>query len=202
MSGNASPMSKMLHEVFGAFFDKNAEKANAPRALRNIGIEESLVRVASTLVFNQVIKPAIDNNFITSLDLGCSRQNGAEIFGRVAAMCASMGHTVSVFDVVKAFNNLRREPLCISFLKDPTLYPSRMVSVLKSSFKKKEFYKAIPSLSFSLLSPSVGSSKNFEPNTPRHLPQPIFMMSNLRQPPMRTTPSCFMISSLYSDRMA
>jgi ribonuclease HI len=111
MSGNASSMSKMLHEVFGAFFDKNAEKANAERALRNIGIEESLVRVASTLVFNQVIKPAIDGDFITAFDLGCSRQNGAEIFGRVAAMCASMGHIVTVFDVVKAFNNLRREDI-------------------------------------------------------------------------------------------
>lgn len=111
MSGNAHSLSKMFHDVVGIVFDKNFEKSNSEVALRNIGIEESLVRVASALVFEEVIHQAIAGGFLSSWDLGCSRKNGAEIFGRVAATCAQMGCVVSVFDCVKAFNNLRRKDI-------------------------------------------------------------------------------------------
>ena len=112
MSGNALILSDMLLDVVGAFFDKNAEKPDSTEiALRNLGIEESLLRVAATLVFEIALPLAIQGEFITAFDLGAGKKSGAEIFGRVAAMLSGCGAAVAVFDVVKAFNNLRRQDI-------------------------------------------------------------------------------------------
>jgi ribonuclease HI len=109
MSGRAGPLSNLLLDVVGAFFNKNAEKNDGSFALRNLGIEESLLRVAAALVFEKVLPPAIHKNFLTQFDLGAGVKSGAEIFGRVAAMMARSGAPVAVFDIKKAFNNLRRK---------------------------------------------------------------------------------------------
>jgi len=111
MSGNAIALSDFLLDVVGACFNKNAEKPGAPFALRNLGIEESLMRISAALVFEIVLPPALQNQFLTEFDLGAGRKSGAEIFGRLAALFASAGAAVAVFDIVKAFNNLRRQDI-------------------------------------------------------------------------------------------
>ena len=116
MSGNAVILSDMLLDVVGAFFDKNAEKPPvnnqpAPFALRNLGIEESLLRIAATLVFETVLPVAIQKEYLSLFDLGAGKKSGAEIFGRIAAMLSRSGSAIAVFDVVKAFNNLRRQDI-------------------------------------------------------------------------------------------
>jgi hypothetical protein len=108
MAGNAFNLSKMFHDVVGIFLDKNFEKPLSTPSLRNIGIEESLARVASALVFQDIIHEATSKGFLSCWDLGCGVKGGAEIFGRIAAVAADNGMIVSVFDVTKAFNNLRR----------------------------------------------------------------------------------------------
>ena len=111
MSGNAVALSDMLLDVLGATFDKNAEKPGAPFSLRNLGIEESILRVAAALVFEEVLPKALKEGFLTEFDFGAGRKAGAEIFGRIAAMLARSGSASAVFDVVKAFNHLRREDI-------------------------------------------------------------------------------------------
>jgi hypothetical protein len=111
MTGNASVLSPMLHTVVGIFFDKNFEKLNAAISLRNLGIEESLLRVAAAVVFREVIQSASVKGFLTCWDLGCGVKNGAEIFGRIAAVAADNGMIVAVFDIEKAFNNLQRSDI-------------------------------------------------------------------------------------------
>jgi hypothetical protein len=110
-SGNAPSLSKMFHDVVGVFFDKNFEKPSSDLALRNIGIEESLVRIASAVVFEEIIQDASTKGSLSSWELGCGIKGGAEIFGRIAAVAAHNGMIVSVFDVEKAFNNLRRSDI-------------------------------------------------------------------------------------------
>jgi len=108
MSGNAPFMSSMLHNIFGAFFNKNSDKPGAPISIRNIGIEETLMRIPATLVFEEVIQDALDRNFLTHWDLGTGRKAGVEIFAKVAAMASANGAIIAVLDAVRAFNNIRR----------------------------------------------------------------------------------------------
>ena len=108
MAGRATVLSDMLLDVIGAIFDKNAEKPDAPFALRNLGIEESILRISAALVFEKVLPKALHENFLTEFDLGAGRKAGAEIFGRIGATLARGGAAIAVFDVVKAFNHLRR----------------------------------------------------------------------------------------------
>jgi ribonuclease HI len=123
MSGNATDLSDHLLDVVLAFFDKNAEKPGAPFSLRNIGIEESLLRISATLVFQNILPTAITKGFITSFDLGAGKKAGAEIFGRLAAFFAQAGAPVAVFDIIKAFNNLRRKDIkdAVAAVNDPLL---------------------------------------------------------------------------------
>jgi hypothetical protein len=111
MSGNAAALSDFLLDVVGAFFNKNADKIGAPFALRNLGIEESLMRISATLVFETVLPIALRDKFLTDFDLGAGRKTGAELFGRLAALFAKCGAPIAVFDIVKAFNNLRRRDI-------------------------------------------------------------------------------------------
>jgi ribonuclease HI len=108
MSGNATALSDFLLDVVGAFFNKNAEKIGTPFALRNLGIEESLMRISAALVFETVLPLALQQQFLTDFDLGAGRKTGAEVFGRLAALFAAAGAPIAVFDIIKAFNNLRR----------------------------------------------------------------------------------------------
>ncbi len=110
MSGNATELSTFLLDVVGAWFNKNAEKVgeNVPLALRNLGIEESLMRISASLVFEIVLPPALQQKFLTDFDFGAGRRNGAEIFGRLATLFSQNGAIIAVFDIIKAFNNLRR----------------------------------------------------------------------------------------------
>jgi ribonuclease HI len=123
MSGNATVLSEFLLDVMGAFFDKNAEKMGAPFALRNLGIEESLLRVSATLVFEEVLPIAFQGGFLTLFDLGAGSKSGAEIFGRIGALLSGGGAPVAVFDVMKAFNNLRRADIqaAVALLNYPLL---------------------------------------------------------------------------------
>ena len=116
MSGNATALEDFLLDVVGAFFNKNAEKSGEgsnppPFALRNLGIEESLMRISAALVFEAVLPPALQNQFLTDFDLGAGRKTGAEVFGRLAALFAAAGAPIAVFDIIKAFNNLRRRDI-------------------------------------------------------------------------------------------
>jgi ribonuclease HI len=111
MTGNALHMSPMLHIVFGSFFDKNFEKPGSSPSIRNIGIEETLLRVPSALVFEDVLQDALDRGFLTAFDLGAGKKSGAEIFAKIAEMCSTEGCIIAVMDVNKAFNNLRRRDI-------------------------------------------------------------------------------------------
>ena len=111
MSGNATLMSPMLHEVYGFCFDKNFEKPGAAPSIRNIGVEETLLRVPAALVFQGVIQDAIDRNFLTPFDLAAGRKAGAEIFAKIAQMASAKGAITAVMDVMKAFNFLRRKDI-------------------------------------------------------------------------------------------
>jgi len=111
MSGNATLMSPMLHEVFGFFFDKNFEKPGAPVSIRNIGVEETLIRIPAALVFQEVIQDALDRNFLTHFDLAAGRKAGAEIFAKIAEMASTKGAIITVMDVKRAFNHLRRKDI-------------------------------------------------------------------------------------------
>jgi hypothetical protein len=123
MSGNATQLSDMLLNVIGACFNKNAEKPEAEFALRNLGIEESILRIAAALVFEEVLPKALHEGFLTDFDFGAGRKAGAEIFGRIAATLARGGAAVAVFDVVKAFNHLRRADIlaAVAELNHPLL---------------------------------------------------------------------------------
>jgi hypothetical protein len=111
MTGNALHMSPMLHAVFGSYFDKNFEKVGASPSIRNIGVEETLLRIPAALVFDEVLQDAIERGFITHFDLGAGKRAGAEIFARIAEMCSTKGCIITVMDVIKAFNNLRRRDI-------------------------------------------------------------------------------------------
>jgi ribonuclease HI len=114
MSGNAIHLSPMLHEIFGFFFDKNFDKQGEPLSIRNIGVEETLLRIPAALVFEKVIQDAIDRNFLTQFDLGAGVTGikaGAEIFSRIAEMASLGGCIITAMDVKKAFNNLRRKDI-------------------------------------------------------------------------------------------
>jgi ribonuclease HI len=78
MSGNATALSLFLLDVIGAVFNKNAEKLDGSFALRNLGIEESLLRIAATLVFERVLPPAMAKGFLSHFDLGAGRKAGAK----------------------------------------------------------------------------------------------------------------------------
>jgi ribonuclease HI len=123
MSGNASLMSPMLHEVYGFCFDKNFEKPGAAPSIRNIGVEETLLRVPAALVFQAVIQDAIDRNFLTLFDLAAGRKAGAEIFAKTAQMASAKGAITAVMDVMKAFNFLRRKDIkaAVADLDNPLL---------------------------------------------------------------------------------
>jgi len=123
MSGQAVVLSDMLLDVLGAAFNKNADQPQKPFALRNLGIEESIMRIAAALVFELILPKALLEGFLTDFDLGAGRKSGAEIFGRLAAMLARSGSAIAVFDVVKAFNNLRREDIkaAVEDFNDPLL---------------------------------------------------------------------------------
>jgi hypothetical protein len=139
MSGHATSLSNWLLDVVGSFFNKNADKNDGSFALRNLGIEESLLRIAATLVFEQVLPPAIHKNFLTKFDLGAGVKSGAEIFGRVAAMMARSGAPVAVFDIKKAFNYLRRKDIlaAVTAFNNPLL--SAIVHFLFSKNSKVTF---------------------------------------------------------------
>jgi hypothetical protein len=111
MSGNATLMSPMLHTIFGFFFDKNFEQPGAQRSICNIGVEETLLRIPAALVFDQTIQDAIERNFITNFDLGAGKRSGTEIFAKIAEMASRAGAIITVMDVKKAFNNLRRRDI-------------------------------------------------------------------------------------------
>jgi ribonuclease HI len=150
MSGNALALSDMFHTVVGIFFDKNADSPGLPVSLRNIGVEESLVRVAAALVFSSVVEDTIESGHLSCWELGCGVKSGAEIFGRLAAVAAEAGMIVAVFDVEKAFNNLKRSDIkaAVDDLNNPLL--SAFVHYLFRSDPIVTFQDKMRSASFTL----------------------------------------------------
>ena len=69
------------------------------------------MRISAALVFETDLPRALQQHFLTDFDLGAGRPNGAVAFGRLAALFASMGAPIAVFDIIKAFNNLRRKDI-------------------------------------------------------------------------------------------
>jgi hypothetical protein len=169
----------MFHYVVGIYFDKNFETPLAPLSLRNIGVEESLLRVSSGLVFATVVHEARRKGALSCWELGCGVRNGAEIFGRLAAVAADNGMIVSVFDVEKAFNNLRRADMkaAVDDLDIPLL--SAFVSYLFSANPTVTFADPNSEISFSL-------SRNPSRRPPLH---PLVLSYHLLDP--QALPSSF-----------
>jgi hypothetical protein len=69
------------------------------------------MRISASLVFEIVLPRALHQKFLTDFDFGAGRKSGAEIFGRLAALFSQNGAIVAVFDIIKAFNNLRRQDI-------------------------------------------------------------------------------------------
>lgn len=139
MSGNASHLSEFLLDVMGAFFNKNAENVDAPFALRNLGIEESLMRISAALVFDEVIPDAVKKGKLDIFDLGVGTKSGAEIFGRLGALFARSGSPTAVFDIVKAFNHLRRKDIFAAMVDLDNPLFSAFMSFLFSRISKVTF---------------------------------------------------------------
>jgi hypothetical protein len=101
----------------GVIFNKNADDPSLPVKIRNLGIEESLVRVTSKLVGDQVVPDAITNDFISKFDFGVSRRAGTEIFARISHLNAAQGGAIICADCSLAFNRVRRSDMLTAVLE-------------------------------------------------------------------------------------
>ena len=53
-----------------------------------------------------VLPPALQQEFMSLLDLGAGKKAGAEIFGRLAALFSMGGAPIAIFDVMTAFKSI------------------------------------------------------------------------------------------------
>ena len=90
-------------------------------------------------VFDEVLPDILNSGKLDIFDLGVATKSGAEIFGRLGALFARSGSPVAVFDIIKAFNHLRRKDIfdAIQDFNNPLL--SAFVSYLFSKDSKVTF---------------------------------------------------------------
>ena len=90
----------------GSLFNKTGDMNNIK--LRNLGIAETLVRVAAYMVCRTATPFARDACFIDDFDLGVGVPGGTEKFVKLNQLAADAGLTIFGADLEKAFNSMRR----------------------------------------------------------------------------------------------
>jgi hypothetical protein len=93
----------------GALFAKTPDPLNIK--LRNLGIAETLVRVAAYMVTLEAVSCAQQLGLISTFDLGVGVPGGTEKFVRIAQLAAESGLTILSADLEKAFNNMKRSDI-------------------------------------------------------------------------------------------
>jgi hypothetical protein len=93
----------------GALFAKTPDPLNIK--LRNLGIAETLVRVAAYMVVLTAVPLAQASGFITAFDLGVGVPGGTEKFVKLAQLAADAGLTILSADLEKAFNCMKRSDI-------------------------------------------------------------------------------------------
>lgn len=108
-------------DLKGCLFNKNPEGAAVK--LRNLGIAETFVRVASYMVMQEALPTVRDLGLISEFDFGVAVPGGCEKFVKLAQVAAEMGCTVISCDLEKAFNNVLRKDLweTVRFINSPVL---------------------------------------------------------------------------------
>jgi hypothetical protein len=90
----------------GSLFNKTGDMSNIK--LRNLGIAETLVRVAAYMVCRTATPFAQDAGFIDDFDLGVGVPGGTEKFVKLNQLAADAGLTIFGADLEKAFNSILR----------------------------------------------------------------------------------------------
>jgi hypothetical protein len=90
----------------GSLFNKTGDLNNIK--LRNLGIAETLVRVAAYMVCRTATPLARDAGFIDDFDLGVGVPGGTEKFVKLNQLAAEAGLTIFGADLEKAFNSMKR----------------------------------------------------------------------------------------------
>ena len=90
----------------GSLFNKTGDINNIK--LRNLGIAETLVRVAAYMVCRTATPLARDAGFIGDFDLGVGVPGGTEKFVKLNQLAAEAGLTIFGADIEKAFNSMLR----------------------------------------------------------------------------------------------
>ena len=93
----------------GSLFNKTGDINNIK--LRNLGIAETLVRVAAYMVCRTATPLARDAGFIGDFDLGVGVPGGTEKFVKLNQLAADAGLTIFGADLEKAFNSMKRSDI-------------------------------------------------------------------------------------------
>ena len=93
----------------GALFAKTPDPLNVK--LRNLGIAETLVRVAAYMVVTVAVPCAQALGFISTFDLGVGVPGGTEKFVKLAQLSADAGLTILSADLERAFNSMKRSDI-------------------------------------------------------------------------------------------
>ena len=93
----------------GSLFNKTGDLTNIK--LRNLGIAETLVRVAAYMVCRTATPLARDCGFINDFDLGVGVPGGTEKFVKLNQLAADAGLTIFGADIEKAFNSMKRSDI-------------------------------------------------------------------------------------------
>ncbi len=132
----------------GALFNKSPDPSNIK--IRNLGIAETIVRVASFMVIQEALPAARAAGLITPLDLGIGVPGGPEKYVKIARVAAELGCTILSCDLEKAFNSVLRADVweAVQHVKCPLL--SAWFCFFYSE-KPSVYFNADPSLPFSMV---------------------------------------------------
>jgi hypothetical protein len=105
----------------GSMFNKTGDMKNIK--IRNLGIAEALVRVASHMVTEASFPLARDKGLIGDFDLGVGIPGGTEKFVKLNQLAAAAGIPVFSADIEKAFNTMLRTDIwnTVLYLNYPLL---------------------------------------------------------------------------------
>ena len=108
-------------DLKGCLFNKNPEGAAVK--LRNLGIAETFVRIASYMVMQEALPQCHLLNLISDFDFGVAVPGGCEKFVKAAQVAAELGCTLVSCDMEKAFNNVLRKDIweTVRYINCPTL---------------------------------------------------------------------------------
>jgi hypothetical protein len=105
----------------GSMFNKTGDLTNIK--VRNLGIAEALVRIASHMVADVAFPLARDKGLIGDFDLGVGIPGGTEKFVKLNQLAAAAGCPILSADVEKAFNTMLRADIwdAVQYLDCPLL---------------------------------------------------------------------------------